>query len=114
MKLLIPGPVNVKEKYMQAMTKPMIGHRSEEFQELHKKITQTLQELFKTKNDVFIITASASGAMESAIRNTVNENVLCLANGDFGRRWSEIAQMNGKTRHYSTSAMQHHTTTMRY
>jgi len=96
MKLLIPGPVNVEEKYLNLMANSMIGHRSSAFQELYNNITNLIKELFNTNNDVFLITASASGAMEAAIRNCVNENVLCIANGDFGRRWHEIAIMNGK------------------
>jgi aspartate aminotransferase-like enzyme len=96
MKLLIPGPVNVEQKYSNLMSMPMISHRSSEFELIHYRIINSIKELFETNNDVFLITASASGAMEAAIRNCVNKNVLCIANGDFGRRWHEIATMNGK------------------
>jgi len=95
-KLFIPGPSNVNRDILQAMATPMIGHRTEEFKQLHKDIIENLKEVLKTENNVFLLTSSASGAMEGAIRNTVEDNVLCLANGAFGRRWHEIAVDNGK------------------
>ena len=96
MTLLIPGPVDVQKCYLEAMTKPMIGHRSKDYQALHQDVVASIQELLDTKNHVFLMTCSATGAMEAAVRNTVNKNVLCLANGAFGRRWHEIAMSCGK------------------
>lgn len=94
--LLIPGPVSVEQKYLEAMTKPMIGHRGKDYKELHASVVALTKELLSTDNDVFLITSSATGAMEAAVRNTVRQDVLCLANGDFGRRWHDIALSNGK------------------
>ncbi len=96
MKLFIPGPVDVEQDVLKEMTNPMIGHRTGEFRQLHDEIVERLKRLLKIDNDIFLITGSATGAMEAAIRNCVQEKVLCIANGAFGRRWFEIAKGNGK------------------
>lgn len=74
----------------------MIGHRSDEYCELHRQIVNDLQELLDTQNDVFIMANSATGCMEAAIRNTVKKHVLCLVNGAFSERWACIAEANNK------------------
>ena len=66
-KLHIPGPVEVSEKTFRAMTTPMVGHRSADFQELYGRIQPSLQSLFQTKQLVFLSTSSAWGVMEGAI-----------------------------------------------
>lgn len=96
MQLFIPGPVNVKEELRQEMSREMIGHRSEEFSELYKKLIPKLKKLAQTQNDVFISTSSATGLMEASIRNTVSEKCLNLINGAFGKRWHEITKKSGK------------------
>jgi aspartate aminotransferase-like enzyme len=59
--------------------------------------TEKLQWLGQTKNDVFIYTASGTGAMEAAISNTINpgDKVLSLAIGVFGQRFADIAKIYG-------------------
>ena len=47
----------------------MIGHRGEAFKNLYREIHPHLQELFATKQPVFLSTSSAWGVMEAAIRN---------------------------------------------
>jgi aspartate aminotransferase-like enzyme len=67
-KLFIPGPVEVSAKTWAAFTRPMIGHRSDAFRELYRRIHPRLQELFGTQQPVFLSTSSAWGVMEAAIR----------------------------------------------
>lgn len=97
--LFIPGPVSVDEQDMQQMLKPMVYHRSKEFACLMRNIQRLMQELLCTDTDrsVLVLTSSATGAMEAALRSCVQDKVLCIANGEFGRRWYEIAQANGKS-----------------
>lgn len=95
-KLFIPGPVNVDASARCEMQRDMISHRGEDFKRLHHSIVHQMKHLLNTGNDVFLLTCSASGALEAAVRNTVDRYVLCLANGDFGRRFHEIAVTNGK------------------
>src|ERR1017187_3742478 len=77
-KLFIPGPVEVSEKTMAAFSRPMIGHRSEDFRNLYRDVHPKLQKLFATKQPVFLSTSSAWGVMEASIRNLVDRGVLCI------------------------------------
>lgn len=95
--LMIPGPTPVPESILLAMAKHPIGHRSAEFSEILKEVYTDLKWLFQTKNEVFIYAASGTGAMEAALSNLVNsgDKVLSLIIGNFGARWSKIAQSRG-------------------
>lgn len=95
--LMIPGPTPVPESVLLAMAKSPIGHRSAEFSEILKEVYSNLKWLFQTKNEVFIYAASGTGAMEAALANLVNagDKVLSLVIGNFGARWSKIAQSRG-------------------
>ncbi|MDL5503727.1 MAG: aminotransferase, partial [Candidatus Methanoperedens sp.] len=65
--LMIPGPVPVVPRILRAMSRPIIGHRGKEFGDMYSECRTTLQELFGTKNDMYIITGSGSCAMEAAV-----------------------------------------------
>lgn len=95
--LMIPGPTPVPESVLQAHAKHPIGHRSSEFSKIFMNATQKLQWLGQTKNDVFIYTASGTGAMEAGIANTINpgDKVLSLVIGVFGKRFADIAELYG-------------------
>lgn len=95
-KLFIPGPVEVSEKTMQAMTHPMVGHRSSDFQALYADIHPRLQALFGTTQPVFLSTASAWGTMEGAIRNLVRKRVLNCMCGAFSDKWHDVSRRCGK------------------
>src|SRR5450759_4978649 len=66
-KLFIPGPVEVSPKTMAAFSRPMIGHRSEDFKNLYRDVHPKLQQLFATRQPVFLSTSSAWGVMEASI-----------------------------------------------
>ena len=95
-KLFIPGPVEVSEKTLAAFARPVIGHRGEAFKNLYREIHPRLQELFGTKQPVFLSTSSAWGVMEAAIRNVVRKNVLCCMCGAFSDKWLDVARRCGK------------------
>jgi len=95
-KLFIPGPVEVSAKTMAAFSRPMIGHRSEDFKNLYRDIHPKLQKLFATKQPVFLSTSSAWGVMEASIRNLVDRGVLCCMCGAFSDKWFDVAKRCGK------------------
>src|SRR5438045_7311453 len=74
----------------------MIGHRGESFENLYREIHPRWQELFGTKQPVFLSTSSAWGVMEAAIRNVVNKRVLCCMCGAFSDKWLDVARRCGK------------------
>jgi aspartate aminotransferase-like enzyme len=95
-KLFTPGPVEVSAKTMAAFSRPMIGHRGEDFKNLYRDIHPRLQTLFGTKQPVFLSTSSAWGVMEGAIRNLVDRGVLCCMCGAFSDKWLDVARRCGK------------------
>ncbi len=94
-KLFLPGPVEVSEKTLAAFARPMIGHRSAGFKALYAAIHPRLQELFGTRQPVFLSTSSAWGVMEAALRNLVRTRVLCCMCGAFSDKWLEVARRCG-------------------
>jgi len=95
-KLLIPGPTEVKEEVLLSQTKPMISHRGTEFSSLYRSIIEKLQRILNTKNDIFVLTSSGTGAMEATVRNCIKSKSLHIGGGEFAERWYKIAKSNGK------------------
>jgi aspartate aminotransferase-like enzyme len=95
-KLFTPGPVEVSAKTLAAFSRPMIGHRGEDFKNLYRDVHPKLQKLFGTKQPVFLSTSSAWGVMEAAIRNLVDRGVLCCMCGAFSDKWLDVARRCGK------------------
>lgn len=96
-KLFTVGPVHVESDVLQAMTKPMITHRSKDYKVLHGNIVEKTRKALGTDQDVFLVGGSASVFLEGAVRNGVREKMLCVSSGSFGQRSVEIAEANGKT-----------------
>jgi len=97
--IMLPGPTNVPDRVMQAMTKPIIGHKGQEFRDLHKSILDNLRYVFQTKSDVFVLTASSTGGVYCAIGNIVNPNdkVIIPVFGVFGERMRDkIVRCGGR------------------
>lgn len=95
-KLFTVGPVNVEPEVLQAMTAPMITHRSKEYKQLHGNILEKLYKALDTDMDIFMVGGSASVFLEGSIRNGVRKKVTGMTNGSFGNRWIEISKLNGK------------------
>lgn len=95
--LMIPGPTPVPPTVTAAISMPIIGHRTENFAQMHEKIVKKVQKVFQTKNDIFILTNTGTGALETAIANTVSpgDKVLALITGNFGERFAKIAKAYG-------------------
>jgi len=86
----------VSAKTFEAFCRPMIGHRSQDFKNLYAGLQPSLQELFYTKQPVYLSTSSAWGVMEAAIRNLVAKKVLVCMNGAFSDKWYDVAIKCGK------------------
>jgi len=95
--LLTPGPTPLPPQISLAMAKPIIHHRTPQFQEILKEASLGLKWAFQTANDVFIISSSGTGAMEAAVINllSVGDTALVVQGGKFGERWTEIAKAYG-------------------
>ena len=95
--LMIPGPTPVPEKVLLALAKSPIGHRSSDFSKVMAEVTANLQWLHQTKQDVLILTASGTGAMEAGMINFLSkgDRVLVGENGKFGQRWGDVGDAYG-------------------
>ncbi|HSG82465.1 MAG TPA: alanine--glyoxylate aminotransferase family protein [Gemmatimonadota bacterium] len=95
-KYFLPGPTEVRPEVLQAMNRPVIGHRGAEMEALMERIQPRLRMLFRTRRPVYVSTSSATGLMEAAIRNCVPRRVLSLVCGAFSERFYEIAVACGR------------------
>ena len=95
--LLSPGPTPVPENVLAAAAEPIIHHRTPEFSKIFMETTEGLKLVFGTKEDVFILTSSGTGAMEAAVVNTLSpgDKVLTINAGKFGERWGNICKAYG-------------------
>jgi len=95
--LMIPGPTFVPDSTLRAMSRQMINHRGKKFGEMLTECTENLKKVFRTKNDLFILTCSGTGAMEAAISNIIEDGdkVLCPVYGKFSERFKLIVEAFG-------------------
>ncbi len=94
--MFVPGPVDVAPEVLAAQAKPMMPHRSKDFEAIFQRTAEKAQKLFFTRFRVFQGTHSGSGMQEAGIRNFVQDTVLCCINGAFSERWYDVAVTNGK------------------
>jgi aspartate aminotransferase-like enzyme len=95
--LRIPGPVPLPDDILEAVGTQMMNHRGPEYADMLARMTADLKTVFMTKNDAYFITSSGTGAMETAIANTLSpgDKVLALSIGFFGDRFADIAKAYG-------------------
>jgi aspartate aminotransferase-like enzyme len=96
-KLLTPGPTSVPPEVLRALAQPVLHHRSPDFAEVLGVALERLREVFRTENEVLVLTSSGTGAFESAIVNLLSpgERVLAVSQGEFGERWQKMARALG-------------------
>ncbi|MGZ8434018.1 MAG: pyridoxal-phosphate-dependent aminotransferase family protein [Candidatus Binatia bacterium] len=95
--LLSPGPTPIPNEVVLAMAETMIHHRTPQFNKVFDEAREGLKKLFATKNDVLMLAASGTGAMEASVANLFSpgEKVLVINGGKFGERWFNIANAFG-------------------
>ncbi|MGH8247184.1 MAG: pyridoxal-phosphate-dependent aminotransferase family protein [Gammaproteobacteria bacterium] len=95
--LQIPGPTNVPERVLRALSRPTIDHRGPEFARLAQEVQEGLKLVFKTSRPVLIFPASGTGAWEAALVNTLSpgDRVLCFETGYFALLWRDMATRLG-------------------
>ncbi|HVH63261.1 MAG TPA: alanine--glyoxylate aminotransferase family protein [Candidatus Dormibacteraeota bacterium] len=95
--LRIPGPTPLPERIVRSMNRPMIDHRGPEFAAILSEITAGAKRVFKTKNDLLLLTCSGTGGLESAVANLVSpgDEVVAALCGNFGERFAALAAAYG-------------------
>src|SRR5579884_2617628 len=96
-RLFAPGPTALLPQAQAAMAAMHWHHRTAEFRKLLTGTRERLQRFLGTKNEVMLLAASGSGAMEAAVVNGLSpqDRVLVLTAGKFGERWEQLAKAYG-------------------
>lgn len=92
----LPGPTEVRQEVLTAMLKPMIPHRSADFEALFGRLQAGLKTVFVTQRPVYVSASSGTGMMEAAIRAIPAGPILSLVNGAFSERFAHIAEACGR------------------
>lgn len=95
--IFTPGPVAVPSEILIEMAKPIMHHRTKEFEAIFAEVREGLKYIYDTKQEVFVLAASGTGAMEAAVVNTLSrgDKVLVVNGGKFGERWGKICKAYG-------------------
>lgn len=96
-RLFAPGPTPIPPEALAAMARPILYHRSPEFEEIQAEVREGLKLVFQTRAEVILLAASGTGAMEAAVVNTLarGDRALVIRGGKFGERWGEICKGHG-------------------
>ncbi|HEX6835876.1 MAG TPA: alanine--glyoxylate aminotransferase family protein [Polyangia bacterium] len=95
--LLTPGPTPVPERVMLAMARPIVHHRTADFERTFREAAEGLQWIYQTTKPVLMLSGSGTLAMEAAVVNTMKrgDKALCIVGGKFGERWRNICKAHG-------------------
>lgn len=95
--LLAPGPTPVPPEVLQAIARPILHHRTPEFEALFARVRAGLRELHGTQGKVLVLSGSGTGAMEAAVVNLCSrgDRAIVIRCGKFGERWAEICRAFG-------------------
>ena len=95
--LLTPGPTPIPPRVLETMARPIIHHRTPEFQKVIQEVEEDLKVVYQTKNEVLIFAASGTGAMEGSVVNLLSpgDKAIVVRGGKFGERFGEICKAYG-------------------
>jgi alanine-glyoxylate transaminase / serine-glyoxylate transaminase / serine-pyruvate transaminase len=95
--LQIPGPTNVPEQVLRAISAPTIDHRGPDFSALTLDVLRAVRPVFGTTGPVVIYPSSGTGAWEAALVNTLSpgDRVLAFETGHFATLWRRLAENFG-------------------
>jgi alanine-glyoxylate transaminase/serine-glyoxylate transaminase/serine-pyruvate transaminase len=91
--LQIPGPTNVPDRVLRAISFPTIDHRGPAFARLGRQVLDGLQKVFQTSGAVVVYPSSGTGAWEASLVNTLSpgDKVLMVETGHFAVLWKDVA-----------------------
>ncbi len=97
MRLMIPGPVDAEDEILAAMAEPTRPHYGKEWMEVYADVVGSLQEIFQTRADLFVMPGPGTAGLEAALGSMMRtgEKVLVPRNGFFGHRLGTVAEGYG-------------------
>ncbi len=89
---LLPGPIDIWEETLQALSEQVLPHYGEDFGPVYDGTVLMLRRVFQTRNDIIIMTAPGSGALDAGLGSLFQpeEQVAVVTNGPFADRLVEI------------------------
>ncbi len=95
--IMAPGPTEVPPDVLAEGAKPVLHHRTPQFRKILTEVLDGVKYVIGTTRNVYIMTASGTGAMEAAVSNVVNpgDKVIVGTIGSFGDRWESLAKVYG-------------------
>jgi alanine-glyoxylate transaminase/serine-glyoxylate transaminase/serine-pyruvate transaminase len=95
--VMIPGPTNLHPRVLQAMSVPMVGHTSKEFENDFLQILDLTRYVFKAKGEVVVFSGSGTFGIESSAASLLEkgDKVLSIELGYFGKRYTNISRIYG-------------------
>ncbi len=105
--ILAPGPTPIPPEVLLAQGSPLVYHRGPGFGKLMTDVTDRLRQLYRTEAaEIFIMTSSGTGGLESAIQNCFSpgDEVFVPLAGFFSERWQRLATAYGLTVHTTDQA----------
>ena len=95
--LFTPGPTPLPPEVCQELSKPIIHHRTPQFQAILKEAAEGLKYVYQADSDVYIFSSSGTGVMEAAVANLLSEGdtAITVEGGKFGERWTELCKAYG-------------------
>lgn len=95
--LSIPGPTNIPDAVVQAMTRPAIDLYTGEMIGITEALLADLPRIFRTTGRVYLYAANGHGGWEAAFTNVLSrgDRVLVLESGRFAINWGDMARMMG-------------------
>src|SRR5262245_31959614 len=96
-KLMIPGPVDIFDETLDALGQKVYAHYGAEWQPIYGETMELLKQLFQTKNELILMTAPGSGAIETSLASLYapGEKVAVVSNGAWASRIVEILTVYG-------------------
>ena len=98
--LLNPGPVNLSRRVREALLRPDLCHREQEFIDLQTGIRSGLLDIYDLPDDDWasvLLTGSGTAAVEAMMTSCIpaHGKVVILENGVYGERMTRMATLHG-------------------
>lgn len=95
--LHVPGPTNLPDRVLRAMSAPAIDHRGPEFADLAREVLAGLRPVCQAGGPVVVYPSSGTGALEAALVNTLSagDRIVAFDTGHFAALWRQTAERFG-------------------
>ena len=96
-RLMIPGPVDVEDDVLAALSCPTQPHYGDDWLKTYYTAIEGLRQIFGTQNDLFLMAGPGTAALDAALGSLTQtgDKILVASNGFFGRRLRSMAQEYG-------------------